>query len=199
MEPENHQVNAAEQAIKMFKNHFIRGLCITDVNWPLQLWDQLTTQAVITCNLLQTSCTDPTKSAYHQHHGQQYNWNRYPMAPPGTRAIIYKDPGSCTSWGPRGTDAWYCGPAMDHYCNCHFYVPETCAYQISASFDLFPQHCALLDLNDKQHAKVIGNELINCIQVLPTITNTTSFPQCMKSLRTWPITNPSKLPTKAPS
>ena len=173
VEPKNHQVNAAEWAIQMFKNHFIRGLCVTDVNWPLQLWDQLTTQAVITCNLLQTSHTDPTKSAYHQHHGQQYNWNRYPMAPPGIRAIIHEDPGSCTSWGPRGMDAWYCGPAMDHYCNCHFYVPETCAYQISASFDLFPQHCALPDLNAEQHTKVVGDELISSIQALPTSTKTT--------------------------
>ena len=95
------------------------------------------------------------------------------MTLPSTRAIIYKDPGSCTSWGPRGMDAWYCGPAMDHYHNCHFYVPETHAYQISASFNLFAQHCALQDLNAEQHAKVIGNELIDSIQALPTITKTT--------------------------
>lgn len=41
VEPSNHQVNAAERAIQTFKNHFISGLCLTDREWPLQLWDQL--------------------------------------------------------------------------------------------------------------------------------------------------------------
>ena len=30
VEPNNHQVNAAKQAIQTFKNHFISGLCTTD-------------------------------------------------------------------------------------------------------------------------------------------------------------------------
>ena len=41
---------------------------------------------------------DPTKSAYHQLNGQKYDWNAYPMAPPGTRAVIYEDPDARTSW-----------------------------------------------------------------------------------------------------
>ena len=150
---------------------------------PAMVWDQLTTQAVITCNLLWTSHTEPKNSAYHQHHGQQYNWNRYSMAPPGTKAIIYKDPGSCTSWGPSGTDAWYCGPAMDHYYNCHFHVPETCPYQISASFDLFPQQCAFLDLNAKQHAKVIGNDSLTPSRRYQPSQKQHSFPQSVKPLK----------------
>eukprot|EP00978_Attheya_sp_CCMP212_P006284 scaffold14236_cov54-Attheya_sp.AAC.6 len=34
-----HRRNAAERAIRTFKNHFIAGLCSTDVNFPLHLWD----------------------------------------------------------------------------------------------------------------------------------------------------------------
>ena len=97
MEPSNHQVNVAERAIQTYKNHFISGLCSTNVNWPIQLWDQLTMQVVITLNLLRTSHIDPTKLAYHQLHGHKYNWNKNPLAPPGTRAVIYKDPNSHTS------------------------------------------------------------------------------------------------------
>ena len=37
VEPTNHRVNAAERAIQTFKNHFISGLCTTDVDFPLQL------------------------------------------------------------------------------------------------------------------------------------------------------------------
>ena len=69
--PSNHRVNAAERAIQTYKNHFISGLCSTDENWPIQLWDQITTQAMITLNLLRTSRIDPTISAYHQFHGHR--------------------------------------------------------------------------------------------------------------------------------
>ena len=37
VEPHNHRVNAAERAIQTFKNHFISGLCTTDINFPLHL------------------------------------------------------------------------------------------------------------------------------------------------------------------
>jgi len=37
VEPNNHQVNAAERAIQTFKNHFISGLCTTDPNFPFQM------------------------------------------------------------------------------------------------------------------------------------------------------------------
>ena len=138
VEPSNHQVNAAERAIQTYKKYFISGLCLTDTNWPIQLWDQLTTQAVITLNILHTSRIDPTKSAYHQLHGQRYDWNKHPLAPPGTRAIIYEDPNNHMSWGPRGIDTWYCGPVLDRYRNCRLYMPVMRAYRISGSFDLYP-------------------------------------------------------------
>eukprot|EP00804_Cyclotella_cryptica_P011793 CCRYP_011361-RA/>CCRYP_011361-RA protein AED:0.17 eAED:0.11 QI:0/0/0/0.8/0.25/0.2/5/0/1137 len=125
VEPNNHRVNAAERAIQTYKNHFISGLCTTDKDWALQLWDTLTQQALITLNLLQTSRIDPTKSAYHQLHGHRYDWNAHPLAPPGTKAIIYEAPNTRTSWGPRGLDAWYCEPSLDHYRNAKFYVPTT--------------------------------------------------------------------------
>eukprot|EP00804_Cyclotella_cryptica_P023697 CCRYP_019320-RA/>CCRYP_019320-RA protein AED:0.37 eAED:0.35 QI:0/0/0/1/1/1/6/0/1607 len=82
VEPNNHRVNAAERAIQTYKNHFISGLCTTDKDWPLQLWDTLTQQALITLNLLRTSRIDPTKSAYHQVHGHRYDWNAHPLSPP---------------------------------------------------------------------------------------------------------------------
>ena len=54
-------------------------------------------------------------------HGHKYDWNSHPMAPSGTRAVIYLDPNSRTSWGARGLDAWYCGPVFDHY-RCRYAI-----------------------------------------------------------------------------
>jgi len=37
--PNLHCHNSAERAICMFKNHFIAGLCSTDKDFPIHLWD----------------------------------------------------------------------------------------------------------------------------------------------------------------
>eukprot|EP00804_Cyclotella_cryptica_P009770 CCRYP_013223-RA/>CCRYP_013223-RA protein AED:0.41 eAED:0.41 QI:0/0/0/1/0/0/4/0/726 len=166
VEPNNHRVNAAERAIQTYKNHFISGLCTTDSEWPLQLWDNLTEQALITLNLPRTSRLDPTKSAYHQLHGHKYDWNTHPLAPPGTKAIVYESPHGRASWGSRGLDACYCGPSFDHYRNCNFYVPSTKSYRTSGSFDLFPQHCILPSFTPEQHTQEVYNELFESIQKL---------------------------------
>jgi hypothetical protein len=64
VEPHNHQVNAAEQAIQTFKDAFIAALATTDSDFSLQLWDRLTPQIQDTLNLLRALRIDPTKSAY---------------------------------------------------------------------------------------------------------------------------------------
>ena len=80
------------------------------------------------------------------------------------RDVIYLDPDNRASWGARGLDAWYCGPVFDHYQYCLFYVPETRAHRITASFDLFPQHCQLPEFSPAQHAAEVYNELKGTIQ-----------------------------------
>eukprot|EP00804_Cyclotella_cryptica_P022286 CCRYP_018107-RA/>CCRYP_018107-RA protein AED:0.34 eAED:0.44 QI:0/0/0/1/0/0/3/0/606 len=165
VEPNNHRASAAEHAIQTFKNHFISGLCSTDSNWPLQLWDTMTEQAIITLNLLRTSRIDPSKSAYHQLHGHRYNWNAYPLAPPGTKAVIYKSPTTRTSWGTRGLDAWYCGPAFDHYRNMKFYVPSTKAFQVQR--ELFESLQTLDKPTKQKFLKKIARALGNILNFTP--------------------------------
>jgi hypothetical protein len=127
----------------------------------------MTTQAVITCNILRRSRINPDISAYEQLHGAKYNWNAHPMAPPGTRAIIHSSTLTRTSWGPRGIDAWYCGPAEDHYRCSHFYVPDTRAMRILGSYELYPVHCQLPTLTPTEHTSQVAQELIRCMKFLP--------------------------------
>ncbi len=74
VEPGNHRVNAAEQAIQTFKNGFIGALGTTNVDFPIQLWDKLAPQVQDSINLLRCSQVDPTKLAYEILEGP-YNWN----------------------------------------------------------------------------------------------------------------------------
>jgi hypothetical protein len=87
--PHNHRRNAAERAIHTWKNHFIAILAATDDGFPLHLWDMLIPQANITLNLLRGSRINPKLSAYAQIHGF-FDYNRTPLAPPGTRVLAHE-------------------------------------------------------------------------------------------------------------
>ena len=166
MEPHNHRVNAAKRAIQTFKNHLIRGFCCTDSEWTLQLWNNLTKRAMITLNLCRTSRNIRTSRRATLFYGQRHDWNKHPMAPPGAGAVVYEAPAGNTSWGTRGVDGWYFGPAFDNYRNMRFCIPETKAYQTSASYDLFQQYCQLPTLSDQQHNMEVAKEWIESIQRL---------------------------------
>ena len=158
VEPHNHRVNAAERAIQTFKNRFIGALGTTDAEFPIQLWDKLTPQVQDSINLLRQSRVNPNVSAYEILEGP-YDWNRYPLAPLGTKAIIYEDSDTRASWAPHGLDAWLLGTSKDHY-RCHLYfVPETSGYRVSGSAELFPQHCVAPPYSHETHVNELADEI----------------------------------------
>jgi len=112
--PGIHRRNAAERAIRTFKNHFIAALCSVDKDFPLHLWDKLLPQAEITLNLLRASRINPKLSAWAQLFGT-FDFNRTPLAPPGIRVIAHEKPADRTTWSPHGDDGWYVGPALESY------------------------------------------------------------------------------------
>jgi hypothetical protein len=101
--PYSHRRNSAERAIRSFKDHLIAVLCSTDKSFPMHLWDRLLTQSVITLNMLRTSRINPKLSAATHIFGQ-YDFNRAPMAPPGTRIIAHETPNRRSTWSPHGLD-----------------------------------------------------------------------------------------------
>jgi hypothetical protein len=162
VEPHNHRVNAAERAIQTFKDAFIAALATTDSDFPLQLCDKITPQVQDTLNLMRASRVDPTKSTYEILNGP-YNWNRYPLALLGCKAVIYEDGDTRGSWASRGVDGWYHGPSKDYYRCDLFFIPETRAYRISGSTELFPQHCQIPCLTKHQHFRALTEELTKAV------------------------------------
>ena len=53
--PHIHRRNAAERAIRTFKNHFLACLATCDPAFPVAEWDRLLFQAELTLNLLRVS------------------------------------------------------------------------------------------------------------------------------------------------
>ena len=124
VEPNNHRANAAERAIQTFKNHFISGLCSVSTGFPLQLWCYLLHQAEIFLNLLRTSRSDPTKSAYEVMYGK-FDYNKTPLAPPGAKALIFEAASRRAAWAPHAVNSWYLGPSMNHYREFKFFIKST--------------------------------------------------------------------------
>ena len=77
-------------------------------------WDQLLEQAEITLNLLRASRVNPKLSAYAYLFGN-FDFNKTPLAPPGTKVAVHIKPGNRPSWGHHVELGYYVGPAMEHY------------------------------------------------------------------------------------
>jgi hypothetical protein len=140
--PYSHRRNSAERAIRSFKDHLIAGLFSTDKSFPMHLWDRLLPQAVITLNMLRTSRINPKLSAATHIYGQ-YDFNRAPMAPPGTIIVAHETPNRRRTWAPHGQDGWYIGPALEHYRCYTVYVTNNRGERVVETVDFFPEKFTL--------------------------------------------------------
>jgi hypothetical protein len=140
--PYSHRRDSAERAIRSFKDHLIPGLCSTGKSFPIHLWDRLLPQAVMTLNMLRTSRINPKLSAATHIFGQ-YDFNRAPMAPPGTRIIAHKTPNRRRTWAPHGQAGWYIGPALEHYRCYTVYITKTRGDRIVETVDFLPKKITL--------------------------------------------------------
>jgi hypothetical protein len=95
--PDDHQVNAAEQAIQTWKEHWLAGMGTLDPNCPIQLWCQFIEQGQDTLNILHVLRVNAKLSAYAVL-DRQFNFDKAPLAPVGTRALILLDPNTCKTW-----------------------------------------------------------------------------------------------------
>jgi hypothetical protein len=161
--PHVHRRNAAERAIRTFKNHFIAGLCSTDKLFPMHLWDRLIDQATITLNLLRTSRINPRLSAYAQLYGA-FDFNSTPMAPPGTRVLAHEKPEQRTTWAPHSIDGWYVGPAMQHYRCYRIHTSKTQSERICDTVEFFPTHVTMPRLSSADAATRAAQDLIHALR-----------------------------------
>jgi hypothetical protein len=92
--------------------------------------------------MLRNSRINPKLSAATHIFGQ-YDINRAPMAPPGTRIITHETPGRIRTWAPHGQDCWYIGPALEHYRCYTVYITKTRSNRIVETVDFFPQKIIL--------------------------------------------------------
>jgi hypothetical protein len=67
-----------------------------------------------------------------------HNFNKHPIAPPGTRVVIHEKAENRKSWASHGTDGWYIGPSWGHYRCVKCFVPATSRVRDIDSVTFFP-------------------------------------------------------------
>ena len=135
--PHEHRSNAAERAIRTAKNHLAAGWWSTDPQFPMHLWDKTIPQAELTLNLLRHSCINPKLSAWEQLHGR-YDYNKTPIAPPGIKVKAHARTAQRQTWAPHTFDAWYVGPAFEHYQCYTVWATQSCQVRIVNQVMWFP-------------------------------------------------------------
>ena len=168
--PHQHRQNAAEKAIRTLKNHLLSGIATCDPTYPIEEWDRLLPQCELTLNLLRTSRINSKLSAWAYLFGT-YNFNRCPVAPPGTKILVHSKPSKRASWEFHGVEGWYVGPSLQHYRCVRCYIPKTRSEIISDTIKFIPNH---IPIPEPSLEDVLTNTLQDLTNVLNT--NATTLP-----------------------
>jgi hypothetical protein len=112
--------------------------------------------------MLRISRINPKLSAS-THIAGQYDYNRAPMEPLGTRIIAHETPNIRRTWAPHGQDGWYIGPALEHYRCYTVYISKTRSERVVETVDFFPTEVPLIFPSSKELAIQAAKQLTHAL------------------------------------
>lgn len=110
---------------------------------------------------------NPKLSAYAQINGA-FDFNRTPLAPPGTKVLAFIDPQNCRTWGTHGLPGWYVGPAMESYRCFTIWITATRATRTTDTVQWHPKHVTMLTISTTNMIIAAAHNLAVTLQT-PTI------------------------------
>ena len=111
---------------------------------------------------MRNSRINPKLSSWALFNGN-HDFNKVPLAPPGTKKIIHNKPNKCTSWQYHGTEGWYIGPAHDHYRCLTCYLPLTRTEIVSDTVRFLPTNIPIPEANIDDYIRASIQELIHLL------------------------------------
>ena len=162
--PHQHRQNAAETAIKIVKSHLLSGIATCHTQFPITEWDRLLPQAELTLNLLQNSRINPKLSSWAFLHGQ-HDFNKHPLAPPGSKLLVHTKPSNRASWAFHGVQGCYIGPALNHYRCVKCFIPTTRSEVISDTVKFIPQHVPIPSASIDDYIRAALQHIISLLHI----------------------------------
>ena len=164
--PDMHRTNSGEKGIQTWKNNFIAGLASLPKEFPIVHWCQLIPQANIVLNMCRPCRQNPLLSAHEALFGS-YNFEATPMAPPGTQAFVHIKPANRATWGDHAEDAWYVGPALNHYRCTTVIMAKSSAKRISDTVKFKHHTTKLPNITPAERVERATKSLTSALQNQP--------------------------------
>jgi hypothetical protein len=158
-----HRRNAADRAIRTFKEHFIAGLASVDPYFPMHLWDRLLPQAEMSLNLLRTSRLHPQLFAAAHLHGI-VDYNKTVFAPPGCNIIAHEKPSQGRTWARHGQPGFSLGSAMHHYRCQNAYITSTASERIVDTLEFFPHNSPMPQLSSTDRVLMAAQDMTDALK-----------------------------------
>ena len=109
--------------------------------------------------MFRTSRNDTSKTAYQETKGA-FDWNATPLAPLGTKAMVYIHPDNRNTFAPHCDTGYVVARCPHHYRLLEFYIPETRGYRRSGTYRLMPQHCRMPTISEADRTVEAAADLL---------------------------------------
>ena len=170
--PHQHRANTAERSIQTFKAHFTSFLATADDAFPKHEYNRFIHQAELTLNLLRTSRANPKLAAYAYLFGE-FNYNRTPLDPPGTKVVAHSKISTRTSWSKHGEQGWTIGPSPKHYRCIRCYFPKTRSKPNVDTVTFFPKRITFPEIDLDDYLRQAATDIITLLTAPPSTTTVT--------------------------
>jgi hypothetical protein len=154
-----------------------------DANFPMSEWDRLLPQTILTLNLLRSSRAHPSISAHTSLFGN-YDFNRVPIAPPGTKVVSLMAAEARTKFGEHGKVGWYIGPSPEHYRCYKCYSTDTMKECDVLTVDFFPEKKPSPKFTQEDYLKQTAKDMLHLLTApttSPTATPLSFGPPILKA------------------
>ena len=108
---------------------------------------------------MRTSRGYPKLSSYAYLFGN-FDFNKTPLAPIGTKLVIHAKPNKRDSWSFHGEDGWYIGPAIDHYRCITCYILSTFKTRFTDTATLIPHNVPIPTRTVDDHLRKVSSDVI---------------------------------------
>jgi len=150
----------------------LASLATCDPDFPIAEWDTVLFQIGLALNMLRCSRVNPKISVWAYSYGN-YDFNKNPLAPIGTRVLIHLEADVRASWQNHGKDGWYIGPSMEHYRCVKCYVPTTGRERDADTISYFSKKVKFPKTTTEDHLRQAASDIVfilqNKLSIVPSL------------------------------
>ena len=129
----------------------------------MHLWCRILPLATTALNLMRLSNMNPKLSA-EATLNCAFDYNKTPLAPPGTKIIVHETPNQRITWAAHGVNGWYLDAAPENYCCHRTYITKTSKERIALTVE-FPPHDHNMPTTSSANAVIVAaQDLVYALQ-----------------------------------